>query len=198
MITEIVLQSKRNGPTLRNKSRSDSAAITIGKKLPCFLFQVISLTSVFFILISILSFCLKTHPNFRVPVIRNITVRDSYRNASYWTLDKAQTYPHEAFFFVELVCNIWFTFELIIRFIVTPTVKVFLKAGPASGVSVHSDVVFGRWSDTFQLFSNRGKGNTYSEICGRIKYRQFRHTKIAGCQLSTWLVQLNFFIWVFL
>ena len=32
--------------------------------------RVVSLTSVFFILISILSFCLKTHPNFRVPVIR--------------------------------------------------------------------------------------------------------------------------------
>ena len=28
--------------------------------------------SVFFIVVSILSFCLKTHPNCRVPVIRNI------------------------------------------------------------------------------------------------------------------------------
>ena len=38
--------------------------------------RIVSLTSVFFILISILSFCLKTHPNCRVPVIRNVTVRD--------------------------------------------------------------------------------------------------------------------------
>lgn len=30
--------------------------------------------SVFFICVSILSFCLKTHPNLRVPVIRNVTV----------------------------------------------------------------------------------------------------------------------------
>ena len=28
--------------------------------------------------------------------------------------------PHEAFFYVELVCNVWFFFEVIIRFIVSP------------------------------------------------------------------------------
>lgn len=69
-----------------------------------------------------------------------------HRNFTYWTLDKAQTYPHEAFFFVELVCNIWFTFELIIRFIVTPTVKVFLES-PLNWIdfvatlSFHSDML---------------------------------------------------------
>ena len=70
-------------------------------------FQMISLLSVFFILTSIVSFCLKTHPNFRVPVIRNVTVEDRYHNATYWTLDKSQTFPHEAFLYVELICNIW-------------------------------------------------------------------------------------------
>ena len=107
---------------------------------------MVSFTSVFFILISILSFCLKTHPNCRVPVIRNVTVRDLRHNVTFWTLDKAQTYPHEAFFFVELVCNIWFTFELIIRFIVTPTVKVFIES-PLNWIdfvatlSFHSDML---------------------------------------------------------
>ena len=38
-----------------------------------FVFQIISVVSVFFILTSIFSFCLKTHPNCRVPVIRNVT-----------------------------------------------------------------------------------------------------------------------------
>ncbi|CAB4065610.1 KCNC1 [Lepeophtheirus salmonis] len=52
--------------------------------------KIISIVSVFFILTSILSFCLKTHPNFRVPVIRNITVEDQYHNLTYWTLDKSQ------------------------------------------------------------------------------------------------------------
>ena len=41
-----------------------------------FMFQIISVASVFFILTSIFSFCLKTHPNCRVPVIRNVTVAD--------------------------------------------------------------------------------------------------------------------------
>ena len=82
----------------------------------------------FFICVSILSFCLKTHPNLRVPVVRNITVdwsktvasapgavldvyqqlRQQYPNrhsnwTTSWTLDKTRTEPHEAFFFVELV-----------------------------------------------------------------------------------------------
>ena len=93
-----------------------------------FYFQIISVASVFFILTSIFSFCLKTHPNCRVPVIRNVTVADSYRNMTYWTLDKSQTFPHEAFTYIELVCNIWFTFEFIIRFSVTPTIPAFLKS----------------------------------------------------------------------
>ncbi|MPC81687.1 Potassium voltage-gated channel protein Shaw [Portunus trituberculatus] len=47
--------------------------------------------SVFFIVVSILSFCLKTHPNMRVPVIVNVTVRSVDRNgsvASSWYLNK--------------------------------------------------------------------------------------------------------------
>lgn len=83
--------------------------------------------SVFFICVSILSFCLKTHPNLRVPVIRNVTIDWSrsalsspvldiyhrFRNqhptrqsnwTTSWTLDKTRTEPHQAFFFVELVC----------------------------------------------------------------------------------------------
>ena len=93
-----------------------------------FVFQIISVVSVFFILTSIFSFCLKTHPNCRVPVIRNVTVADTYRNMTYWTLDKSQTFPHEAFTYIELVCNIWFTFEFIIRFCVTPTIPAFFKS----------------------------------------------------------------------
>ena len=54
--------------------------------------------------------------------------QDRYNNATYWTLDKSQTFPHDAFFYVELVCNIWFTIECIIRFAVSPSVKIFLKS----------------------------------------------------------------------
>ncbi|XP_037903045.1 potassium voltage-gated channel protein Shaw-like isoform X2 [Hermetia illucens] len=36
--------------------------------------------------------------------------------------------PHEAFFYVELVCNVWFFFEVIVRFIVSPNMWQFIKS----------------------------------------------------------------------
>ena len=45
--------------------------------------------SVFFIVVSIVSFCLKTHPDMRVPLIRNVTVQTA-NNTFAWTLDKYQ------------------------------------------------------------------------------------------------------------
>lgn len=38
-----------------------------------------------------------------------------------------QTKPHPGFFYVECVCNVWFTFELIVRFIVSPNRLSFLR-----------------------------------------------------------------------
>lgn len=81
----------------------------------------------FFICISILSFCLKTHPDMRVPVIHNITVRTTH-NTSAWTLDKTQTNAHDAFFYIECLCNAWFTFEILMRFISSPRKCEFIKA----------------------------------------------------------------------
>ena len=69
--------------------------------------------SVFFICTSILSFCLKTHPDMRVPVIRNVTV--TWENSTIWSLDKHSTNPHDAFFYIEYVCNAWFTIEIFVR-----------------------------------------------------------------------------------
>uniref|UniRef100_A0A1I8FS24 Ion_trans domain-containing protein n=1 Tax=Macrostomum lignano TaxID=282301 RepID=A0A1I8FS24_9PLAT len=36
--------------------------------------------------------------------------------------------PHEAFFYIECICNSWFTFEIITRFFVTPNKLEFLKS----------------------------------------------------------------------
>lgn len=88
--------------------------------------KVIGVMSVFFICVSILSFCLKTHPNMRVPVIKNITVHTSDSSVA-WTLDKMQTNPHDAFFYIECVCNAWFTFEIIIRFVASPSKLDFVR-----------------------------------------------------------------------
>ncbi|BFZ21141.1 hypothetical protein BsWGS_24179 [Bradybaena similaris] len=89
--------------------------------------KIIAVISVFFIVISILSFCLKTHPEMRVPVLKNTT--SQIANGSYtWRLEKKETEPHEAFFYIECASNAWFTFEIIIRFVVAPNKLDFLKA----------------------------------------------------------------------
>ena len=54
-----------------------------------FTIQVTGVVSVFFIVVSIVSFCLKTHPDMRVPLIRNVTVQTA-NNTFAWTLDKYQ------------------------------------------------------------------------------------------------------------
>lgn len=52
----------------------------------------------------------------RVPVIRNMTVRTANGSMS-WVLDKAQTNAHVAFFYIECVCNAWFTIEILVNII---------------------------------------------------------------------------------
>ncbi|XP_052241028.1 potassium voltage-gated channel protein Shaw-like [Dreissena polymorpha] len=89
--------------------------------------KVIAVVSVFFIIISILSFCLKTHPDMRVPVLSNVTTNFT-RGDITWRLEKSKTEPHESFFYIECVSNAWFTFEIIIRFVVAPGKLDFLKA----------------------------------------------------------------------
>ncbi|KAK2705403.1 potassium voltage-gated channel protein Shaw-like [Artemia franciscana] len=90
--------------------------------------KAISTISVFFICVSVLSFCLKTHPSMRVPVLKNITVT-RYPNATKsWILDKTRTDAHEAFFYLELVCNAWFCIEILIRFIVSPSRRKFVTS----------------------------------------------------------------------
>jgi hypothetical protein len=76
--------------------------------------QIVGIISVFFICVSIVSFCLKTHPDMRVPNIRNITVKTPNQGIA-WTLDKTQTNAHEFFFYIECICNGWFTFEILVR-----------------------------------------------------------------------------------
>ncbi|XP_017047650.1 potassium voltage-gated channel protein Shaw isoform X1 [Drosophila ficusphila] len=89
--------------------------------------KTIGVVSVFFICISILSFCLKTHPDMRVPIVRNITVKTA-NGSNGWFLEKTQTNAHIAFFYIECVCNAWFTFEILVRFISSPNKCEFIKS----------------------------------------------------------------------
>jgi potassium voltage-gated channel Shaw-related subfamily C protein 1 len=63
----------------------------------------------------------------RVPLIRNITINTAF-NRTTWTLDKKGTNAHEAFFYIECVCNAWFTFEILVRFISSPNKWQFIRA----------------------------------------------------------------------
>ncbi|XP_075211011.1 potassium voltage-gated channel protein Shaw-like isoform X2 [Lycorma delicatula] len=89
--------------------------------------KVVAVVSVFFICVSVVSFALKTHPDMRVPTVQNVTVKLP-NNSQVWTLDKERTDPHEAFFYVELACNAWFTFELAVRSVVSPNIVQFIRS----------------------------------------------------------------------
>ncbi|VDO10595.1 unnamed protein product, partial [Brugia timori] len=86
--------------------------------------QVISVISVFFVITSIICFCLKTHPNFRIPDI-DIELRNDSTHALLVT--KVATRAHPAFFYIEFVSNIWFTMELFIRFVFCPKISQFTR-----------------------------------------------------------------------
>jgi potassium voltage-gated channel Shaw-related subfamily C member 1 len=49
----------------------------------------------------------------RVPVINNVTVTTS-NQTSGWFVDKKTTHPHMFFFYIECVCNAWFTIEILV------------------------------------------------------------------------------------
>jgi len=96
------------------------------------LFQMLAAVSLFFIFISITSFCLKTHPAMRVTtiIVRRTSFRHqldrSPRNVSNVdhratvSVSKRRDEPHTAFFYVDSVCNAWFAVEVIVRLVTSP------------------------------------------------------------------------------
>ncbi|XP_063626232.1 potassium voltage-gated channel protein Shaw-like [Cydia splendana] len=90
--------------------------------------KVISALSVFFICVSVLCFCLKTHPDLRVALVlpvENSSLETAMVESQPW-LNHGQ--PHVAFFYIELVCNVWFTVELLVRSVVAPNIIEFIKS----------------------------------------------------------------------
>ena len=74
--------------------------------------KVTGVVSVFFIVVSIVSFCLKTHPDMRVPLIRNVTVQTA-NNTFAWTLDKYQVSQHsKQYHYIMLTSDKLFTKEV--------------------------------------------------------------------------------------
>ncbi|TGZ68991.1 hypothetical protein CRM22_003984 [Opisthorchis felineus] len=142
--------------------------------------KFLAIVSVFFIVLSILSFCLKTSSSLRIPYLYNESIhiepsdtvsyltttisdrpsgtingvptpspssrldRDQPRSTApdvhsdkgshstwtefNWTIRKGKIRAHDFFSYVETISNAWFTFEIIIRFLVTPSKLEFIKS----------------------------------------------------------------------
>ncbi|KAF5271193.1 hypothetical protein FQA39_LY08200 [Lamprigera yunnana] len=83
--------------------------------------KVVAGVSVFFICVSVLSFCLKTHPGMRL----KCGAGNGWDNI---TVNLNCTEPLPLFVTIEHFCNAWFTFELTVRLIVAPSVIQFMKS----------------------------------------------------------------------
>ncbi|KAI6192374.1 BTB domain-containing protein [Aphelenchoides bicaudatus] len=91
--------------------------------------KIIATISVCFIVMSIVSFCLKTHQSFRVPTIvnQNYSLLLMESGYSHESIQKYYTEPLKIFWVLELICNFWFTFEITVRFIFCPSKSLFLR-----------------------------------------------------------------------
>uniref|UniRef100_A0A914HE13 BTB domain-containing protein n=1 Tax=Globodera rostochiensis TaxID=31243 RepID=A0A914HE13_GLORO len=120
--------------------------------------KVVAVISVFFLICAILVFCLKTHPGLRVadleemgPLLNHSLFPNhsgaagavkrpddrpppppakpffKYRTESIG-VDKRNSKPHPSFLIIETVCNVWFTIEIIIRFVACPSKVDYFKA----------------------------------------------------------------------
>ncbi|XP_066102883.1 potassium voltage-gated channel subfamily A member 10 [Saccopteryx bilineata] len=84
----------------------------------------VATVSVLVVIISITIFCMETLPEFREDRELKV-VRDPGLNTSRTIL--AHTIFTDPFFMVESTCIVWFTFELVLRFVVCPSKTGFFK-----------------------------------------------------------------------
>lgn len=90
--------------------------------------KVIAILSVIIILLSIITFCLETLPQFKHYKVENVSTivgnRTEYRES---ILEDDVPKFTEPFFIIETGCIIWFTSELLVRFASSPDKLAFFK-----------------------------------------------------------------------
>ena len=91
--------------------------------------RIIAIFSVVIILLSIVTFCLETLPEFKQH--RNTNGSSLFSNLSstsdfVWDEVELQTFT-EPFFIIETACIIWFSFEITVRFFASPNRLFFFK-----------------------------------------------------------------------
>lgn len=101
-----------------------TAFLIAGLNCSISLMQAVALASLFFILVSITTFCLETHEAFnelqnrtKLVVIGNITYEEA----------RLEMVTKPALTLVEGICVVWFTFEFLVRIICCPDKLVFIK-----------------------------------------------------------------------
>ncbi|PVD22780.1 hypothetical protein C0Q70_16036 [Pomacea canaliculata] len=85
---------------------------------PLCLCQIYGVTSFLFVVTSIAGFCLETLPQLR-PKFTNLTAQCEDENENKGQLARVMT-SHEALNVVDVICTVFFTLELILRFIFAP------------------------------------------------------------------------------
>ncbi|XP_054480708.1 shaker-related potassium channel tsha2-like [Anoplopoma fimbria] len=87
--------------------------------------RAIAIVSVLVILISIVIFCLETLPEFREEA-RSFEEQPAGNGTGTGTTKKPNPFT-DPFFIVETLCIIWFSFELLVRFLACPSKPAFFK-----------------------------------------------------------------------
>uniref|UniRef100_A0A915KJ71 Ion transport domain-containing protein n=1 Tax=Romanomermis culicivorax TaxID=13658 RepID=A0A915KJ71_ROMCU len=95
----------------------------------------LSFISICFIVVSTFIFCVKSQPTFKIPNLVNMTskmiIPDSmgYEWHSHILngIDKAESTIDLRLNYIDMACNLWFTFEIIARFIFCPNKMSFLR-----------------------------------------------------------------------
>ncbi|XP_061417473.1 potassium voltage-gated channel subfamily A member 3-like [Lethenteron reissneri] len=83
--------------------------------------RVVAIVSVVVILVSIIIFCLETLPQFRQDGDDELET-----NSTMESVPKA-SFAADPFFLVETVCIVWFSFELLARFLASPSKPAFFR-----------------------------------------------------------------------
>ncbi|XP_041859260.1 potassium voltage-gated channel subfamily C member 4 isoform X2 [Melanotaenia boesemani] len=84
----------------------------------------VALISLFFILVSITTFCLETHEAFTE--VRNFTEENYIGNHTFQVI-VYELVTSPVFTLVEGICVVWFTFEFLVRIICCPNKVMFIK-----------------------------------------------------------------------
>ncbi|KAL3313621.1 Potassium voltage-gated channel subfamily C member 4, partial [Cichlidogyrus casuarinus] len=200
---------------------------------------LIAFISVFFVMLSILSFCLKTSASSHIPHLQSSSValrpedslelgnsygtgqtgsesrakgrqtRSALKQMHHWVFLN-NTEPIKYFETIDIVCNAWFTFEIIIRYIIAHSKKQFVKS-PVNLIdliallSFYADILLSHSKAIFTLHDNRYEILEFVSIV-RIM-RLFKLTKhIAGLKILIHtfkasmkeLLLLVFFLMVFI